>query len=137
MGMSESVALCGGDVASPAGCPPQRSRCSLAEPAAVLAGVALHGPLAVLSILPQAERDDRAVLLERVRTLLGRTAYERAVAQGAAMNDDEAITYALDQIDTAETQSLAQSAAPDVQRPTAKGTSSARHSAKRSRAKRR
>jgi hypothetical protein len=109
----------------------------LAEPAAVLAGVALHGPLAVLSILPQAERADRAVLLERVRTLLRRTAYERAVAQGAAMNDDEAITYALDQIDTAENQSLAQSAAPDAQRPTAKGTSSSRHSAKRSRAERR
>jgi hypothetical protein len=109
----------------------------LAEPAAVLAGVALHGPLAVLSILPQAERDDRAVLLEQVRTLIGRTAHEHAVAQGAAMNDDEAITYALDQLDTAETQSLAQSAARDAQRPTAKGTSSARRSAKRSQAGRR
>ena len=109
----------------------------LAEPAAVLAGVALHGPLAVLSILPQAEREDRAVLLEQVRTLIGRTAHEHAVAQGAAMNDDEAITYALDQLDTAETQSLAQSAARDAQRPTAKGTSSARRSAKRSQAGRR
>jgi hypothetical protein len=79
----------------------------LAEPAAVLAGVALRGPFAVLSVLPPAERDDRAVLLERVRTLIGRTAYERAVAQGAAMNDSEAASYALDQLDTAETKSLA------------------------------
>ena len=79
----------------------------LAEPAAVLAGVVLRGPLAVLSILPQAERDDRAVLLERVRTLIGRSAYERAVAQGAAMNENEAASYALDQLDTAETKSLA------------------------------
>jgi len=86
----------------------------LAEPAAVLAGVALHGPLAVLSVLPPAERDDRAVLLEQVQTLIGRTAYERAVAQGAAMNQDEAITYALDQLDTAETQSLAPSAVPEA-----------------------
>jgi hypothetical protein len=79
----------------------------LAEPAAVLAGVALRSPLAVLSVLPSAERDDRAVLLERLRALIGRTAYERAVAQGAAMNDSEAASYALDQLDTAETNSLA------------------------------
>ena len=79
----------------------------LTEPAAVLAGVVLHGPLAVLSILPPTERDDRAALLERVRTLIGRTGYERAMARGASMNDTEAVTYALDQLDTAETQSLA------------------------------
>jgi tetratricopeptide (TPR) repeat protein len=79
----------------------------LAEPAAVLAGVVLRGPLAVLSVLPQAERDDRAVLLDQVRTVIGRTAYERAVAQGAAMNTDEAIRYALDQLDAAETSRLA------------------------------
>ena len=77
----------------------------LAEPAAVLAGAALHGPLAVLSILPPAERDDRTVLLEQVQTLIGRTADKRAVAQGAAMKNDEAIAYALDQLDTAETKS--------------------------------
>ena len=77
----------------------------LAEPAAVLAGAALHGPLAVLSILPPAERDDRTVLLEQVQTLIGRTANKRAVAQGAAMKNDEAIAYALDQLDTAETKS--------------------------------
>jgi hypothetical protein len=79
----------------------------LAEPTAVLAGVVHRGPLAVLSILPQAERDDRAILLERERTLIGRSAYERAVARGAAMNDNEAASYALDQLDTAETKSLA------------------------------
>jgi hypothetical protein len=79
----------------------------LADAAAVLAGVVLHGPLAVLSILPPAERDDRAALLDRVRTLLGRTGYERAVARGAAMNDTGAVTYALDQLDTAQTSSLA------------------------------
>jgi hypothetical protein len=78
----------------------------LAEPAAVLAGVVLRGPLAVLSILPQAERDDRAVVLDRVRTLVGRTTYERHLTQGAAMNGDEAVTYALEQLDTAETTSL-------------------------------
>ena len=79
----------------------------LAEPTAVLAGVVHRGPLAVLSILPQAERDDRAILLERERTLIGRSAYERAVARGAAMDDNEAASYALDQLDTAETKSLA------------------------------
>jgi predicted ATPase/class 3 adenylate cyclase len=79
----------------------------LAEPAALLAGVVLRGPLAVLSVLPPAERDDRAVLLERVRTLIGGTTYERAVAQGAAMNESEAASYALDQLDTAETRRLA------------------------------
>jgi predicted ATPase/class 3 adenylate cyclase len=84
----------------------------LTEPAAILAGVVLRGPLAVLSILPPAEREDRAVLLERVRTLIGRTAYERAVAQGAAMNANEAVTYALDALDSAETESLDQSAVP-------------------------
>jgi len=105
----------------------------LTEPAAILAGVVLRGPLAVLSILPPAEREDRAVLLERVRTLIGRTAYERAVAQGAAMNANEAVTYALDALDTAEAESLAQSAVPDALRPTAEGAGSA----KRSQAKRR
>jgi hypothetical protein len=79
----------------------------LAEAAAVLAGVVLRGPLAMLSILPQAERDDRAVLLDRVRTRIGGPGYERALAQGAAMNDTDAVTYALDQLDTAETKSLA------------------------------
>ena len=79
----------------------------LAEPAAVLAGVALRGPLAVLSILPPAERDDRAVLLERVRTLIGRTTYERVLTRGAAMNADEVVTYALEQLDAAESKDLA------------------------------
>jgi hypothetical protein len=79
----------------------------LAEPAAVLAGVVLSGPLAVLSILPQAERDDRAALLDHVRSLIGRTTYERDMARGAAMNADEAVTYALEQLDTAESNNLA------------------------------
>jgi hypothetical protein len=105
----------------------------LTVPAAVLTGAVLRGPLAALSILPQAEREDRAVLLERVRTLIGRTAYERALAQGAALNADEAVTYALDALDTAEAESLAKSAVPDVPRTAATGTSSA----KRSQAKRR
>ena len=86
----------------------------LAEPTAVLAGVALHGPLAVLSVLPQAERDDRAVLLDRVRTLVGRTVYERAVTQGAGMNDNEAAAYALDQLDTAEAKSWHRSVVPEA-----------------------
>jgi hypothetical protein len=95
--------------------------------------VVLRGPLAVLSILPPAEREDRAVLLERVRTLIGRSAYERAVAQGAAMNANEAVTYALDALDTAGTESLAQPAVPDALRPTVEAASPA----KRSQAKRR
>jgi hypothetical protein len=78
----------------------------LAEPVAVLAGMVLHGPLAVLSILPQAERNDRAVVLDRVRTLIGGTTYERHLTQGTAMNGDEAVTYALEQLDTAETTNL-------------------------------
>jgi hypothetical protein len=41
-----------------------------------------------------------------VRTLVGRTTYERHLTQGAAMNGDEAVTYALEQLDTAETTSL-------------------------------
>jgi predicted ATPase/class 3 adenylate cyclase len=82
----------------------------LAEPAAVLAGIALQGPLAALSILPQAERDDRAVALDRVRTLIGGTTYERRLAQGAAMNGDEAVTYALEQLDIAESKNPAPAA---------------------------
>jgi hypothetical protein len=79
----------------------------LAEAAAVLAGVVLRGPLAVLSILPQAERDDRAIFLQRVRARIGQAVYERAAAQGAAMTDDEAVTYALDQLDTADANGVA------------------------------
>ncbi len=79
----------------------------LAEPAAVLAGVVLRGPLAVLSILPQAERDDRALLLDHVRELIGGATYERALMQGAAMGDGEAAAYALEQLDIAETRNLA------------------------------
>jgi hypothetical protein len=77
----------------------------LTEPAVVLAGVALNGPRAVVSILPRAERDDRAVLLDGMRTLIGRAQYERCVAKGAAMTDSEAATYALDQLDMAGVQS--------------------------------
>jgi hypothetical protein len=76
--------------------------------------VALHGPLAVLSVLPQVERDDRAVLLDRVRTLVGRTVYERAVTQGAGMNDNEAAAYALDQLDTTEAKSWHRSVVPEA-----------------------
>jgi predicted ATPase len=79
----------------------------LAEAAAVVAGVVLRGPLAVLSILPQAERDDRAILLDHVRELIGGTTYERALTQGAAMGGGEAAAYALELLDIAETSNLA------------------------------
>jgi hypothetical protein len=55
----------------------------------------------VLSTLPQAERDDRAVLLDHVRALIGDTTYERDLAQGAGMTDDEVVAYALEQLDMA------------------------------------
>ena len=71
----------------------------LTEVVATLAGVVLRGPLAVLSILPSAERDDRAALLTRVQAVIGRSGYDQAMKRGAAMNDDEAVTYALDQLD--------------------------------------
>jgi predicted ATPase/class 3 adenylate cyclase len=79
----------------------------LTEAVATLAGVALRGPLAVLSILPSAEREDRAALLAHVQVLMGRSGYEHAVARGASMNDDEAVAYALDQLDAIGTQELA------------------------------
>ena len=77
----------------------------LAGPTAVLAGVVLRGPLAVLSILPQAERDDREELLAEVRQQLGPAAYEHAMAQGAAMSDGDAVAYAIGELDRAETAS--------------------------------
>jgi hypothetical protein len=79
----------------------------LAEPVAVLAGVVLRGPLVVLSILPQAERRDRAVLLDQVRELIGGDTYERDLAQGAAMTGDEVVAYALEQLDIAESKNPA------------------------------
>ncbi len=79
----------------------------LAEPAAVLAGVVLRGPLAALSILPQAERRDRAVLLDHVRELIGGDTYERDLTQGAALSDDEVVAYALEQLDIAESRNPA------------------------------
>jgi len=78
----------------------------LREAAAILAGVVLRGPLAVLSILPPAERDDRAILLGRVHARVGRSVYEDAMERGAAMNDDEAVAYTLDQLDAAGAQEL-------------------------------
>ena len=78
----------------------------LTEAAATLAGVALRGPLAVLSILPSAERDDRAVVLAHVQALIGRSGYEQAIQRGAAMSGDQAVTYALDQLDAIGTQEL-------------------------------
>jgi hypothetical protein len=78
----------------------------LTEAVATLAGVVLRGRLAVLSILPSAERDDRTVLLAHVQALIGPSGYEHAMERGASMNDDEAVTYALDQLDAAGTQEL-------------------------------
>jgi hypothetical protein len=82
----------------------------LAEPAAVLAGVVLRGPLALLSILPPAERDDRAVLLDHVRELIGGDSYERSLTRGAAMSDDDVVAYALEQLDIAESMNPAPAA---------------------------
>jgi hypothetical protein len=78
----------------------------LTEAAATLAGVALRGPLAVLSILPSAEREDRAVVLAHLQALIGRPGYEHAIQRGASMNSDQAVTYALDQLDAIGTQEL-------------------------------
>jgi tetratricopeptide (TPR) repeat protein len=82
----------------------------LSEPAAVLAGVMLRGPLALLSILPPAERDDRAVLLDHVRELIGGDSYERSLTRGAAMSDDDVVAYALEQLDIAESMNPAPAA---------------------------
>ena len=52
---------------------------------------------------------DRGVLLtpdQRVRVFISSTLGERHLTQGAAMNSDEAVTCALEQLDTAETTSL-------------------------------
>ena len=43
---------------------------------------------------------------QRVRVFISSTLGERHLTQGAAMNSDEAVTCALEQLDTAETTSL-------------------------------
>jgi hypothetical protein len=57
-------------------------------------------------VLPSAERDDRAVVLAHAQALIGRSGYEHGMQRGASMNDDQAATYALDQLDAIETQEL-------------------------------
>jgi len=58
---------------------------------------------------PMESLPDRGVLLtpdQRVPVFISSTLGERHLTQGAAMNSDEAVTCALEQLDTAETTSL-------------------------------
>jgi hypothetical protein len=68
------------------------------EQAAVLAGVAMATPLASLSIVPPIERADRDAALAQLRTAVGDTSYDAAVARGSAMSLDAAVDYAISEL---------------------------------------
>jgi hypothetical protein len=69
------------------------------ETAAVFAGVALLGPLSVMSNLPVAEHQDRDQTLEHLRAELGESAYDEARRRGAELPYDEIIRYSLGELD--------------------------------------
>ena len=69
------------------------------EAAAVFSGIALHGPLSTIGILPVSEREDREQALTRLRTALSDASYETAQEHGAQLRIDEAVRYALDELD--------------------------------------
>ncbi len=72
---------------------------SESEPAAVFAGIALLGPLSVVSNLPAAEHPDREQTLEHLRTELGDIAYEAARRRGTELPYEEVVRYALGELD--------------------------------------
>ena len=69
------------------------------EPAAVLAGALVDGPLAEISRFPGVAQshDDRA--LARLEEALGADAYREAAARGAEMTFDEVVAYMVSEID--------------------------------------
>jgi hypothetical protein len=69
------------------------------EPATVLAGIALDGPLSALSNLPVAEHTDREHVLQRLRVELGDAQYEKARLRGAHKSYDEVVSYTLGELD--------------------------------------
>jgi hypothetical protein len=68
------------------------------EPACILAGFTT-GPLAGLGVVPAADRDDAQQALDYVRVRLGSERFEQLVARGKAMTYDQAVIYALNELD--------------------------------------
>jgi predicted ATPase len=66
------------------------------EHVATLAGVCLGGPLAAISTLPRAEREDRTAVIEQSRLDIGLPAFQLAYARGASLPADRVTSYVLD-----------------------------------------
>jgi predicted ATPase/class 3 adenylate cyclase len=77
------------------------------ESSAVLAGIVTQGLFARMRPLPVHEVPDRQRALDDVEAVLGTNQFELAVARGAAMSYDEAVTFAADAL-----QRYLQSASP-------------------------
>jgi len=75
------------------------------EPACILAGFT-SGPLSALGIVPRPDRDDTHQALDQIRVELGAERFEELIARGKAMTYDQAVSYAVSELD----QLLAQSA---------------------------
>ena len=76
------------------------------ESVAVLAGITTRGAFAALGLVSDDEQHDRNQAMEAAQARLGREVYEHAVALGAAMTDDEALTYTLSELDRVLTETL-------------------------------
>jgi predicted ATPase/class 3 adenylate cyclase len=70
-----------------------------AEPAAVLTGFVDRGPAGARSVMAPDELDDRKHAIERVQLDLGSERFQTAVSRGAAMSYEEAVDYALAELD--------------------------------------
>jgi hypothetical protein len=68
------------------------------EAAAVLAGVAIDGPLAALNKFPGAPKHGDSAM-SKVEARLGSERYRELVARGAAMSYDAVVQYLLEEID--------------------------------------
>ena len=66
---------------------------------AVLAGITTRGALAAVSLLSDDEQQERNQAMEAAQARLGPDAYEHALARGAAMTNDDAVTYTLKELD--------------------------------------
>ena len=69
------------------------------EPAAVLAGAEIDGPLVDWHNSEKAELADAEHAVSTLRASLGDDAYERAAARGAVMTYDEVVEYTLDEVE--------------------------------------
>lgn len=68
------------------------------EPVAVLAGVAIRGPLSELNHFYARGADAQTATLEVIKGRLGRIEFEDALSRGATMTYEQAVSYALEHL---------------------------------------